>query len=299
MKRFSFYILSVCLLLLTSCYRDFQYDREGLSPHIVLHGFVRADTLMDVRVSKSWLIGDEPSDSLFDEARLTLFVNGKQKCLDTTIPRSGDRLRMVVEADGLPSVEASTEVPERIRIEQVDYTKTEERYETVFNTKIRFRDPSDERNYYGIGVCTTDSFIFQIAMDKTQEPLLDELAIGSILDDLLFTPNRFYSRTYIFSDEQIEGKEYTLDIPIHIMVSPSTPISAYKALSFSVCLYSISESYYKYLLSLMRQGINRISEYGIADPNRTYKNVENGIGVLAAYQVDTFTIRWQFDSLDN
>lgn len=294
MKRFYFYILVSCLLSLTSCYRDFQYDREGLSPHIILHSFVQADSSIKVHVSKSWLIGDEPSDTVLEGAKVSLFVNDERRDVKRVIPQSGDRLRMVVEAEGLPTVEASTEVPERIPIKQVDYTIEPLEYDGHrIHMKIRFQDPPGERNYYGLGIYSQQKDIYYTSLDWKNEPVFAALSGSNILDDLLFSANDYKGRTYPFSDELIDGLEYTLS------VSPSFYYYSYEEngyVPYTICLYTLSESYYKYLLSLAMLGVNRLSEYGMADPNRTYQNVTNGMGVLAACQVDTFVIYWRDDS---
>lgn len=300
MRRYILFLISLWMLLLTSCYRDFQYDGDDFSPHIVLHSFVEADSAIRVTVSKSWLIGEEPSDSVLEGAKVSLYVNEERKDLATAIPRGGDQLRMVVEANGLQTVEATTVVPKKVEIKQVDYVLFDSvgsnipMYPSIdapFQLKVRFQDPPGERNYYGIGVCSSDSLVHLIYMNGENEPLFSELTMGGILDDL-FIQDWYYGYTYPFSDEHIDGMEYDLNISVYVhLLGYWTPEA--KECTYTICLYSLSESYYKYLLSLIKQNVSHLSEYGITDPNLTYRNVENGLGVFAAFQVDTFNIHWK------
>lgn len=269
------------LLPLGSCYRHYQIEDEDFTPHIVLHSLVQADSLLSIYLSQSWLIGESPVDILSDAA-VTLWVNGETQSYETAIPRRGDHLRLRVEAEGLPAVEAETEVPHRVKIDTIRCWRND-KSDMNMEMELTFQDPAGRANYYGLGFYAArkgrESNPF--TLDISKEPLFAPLQELGILDDVVAWENFYYYGNLLpFSDQEIDGQSYTLKVAFRDWQGSGLE-------EVLVSLYTFSDSYYLYLLSLLRLGINVLSDYGLADPNLVYTNVADGLGIFAACQMDT------------
>lgn len=89
--------------------------------------------------------------------------------------------------------------------------------------------------------------------------------------------NDYYHRMYIFNDETAaEGK-----IRLHLYVLQQFWMEDYR-----IELFSLSPEYYFILKSLNDIRNNALGEYGLSFVSKTYTNVVNGIGCVAAFGKD-------------
>lgn len=286
MKRLLLYIIMyISFLPFCSCYRDFQIETEDFTPHIVMYSLVQADSLIHFTLSRSWLSGNKPEDISLKKANVSLFVNGEQKDPAITIPRSGDHLRLSIEVEGMPTAYAETVVPQKVEIDTVRYIWNDK---SQFNMQIEvtFKDTAGRDDYYGLGLYGNSQYNYSeiFSVDTHQEPLFSYLRELGVLDDMVGSEKFYYVGNLIpFSGQSIDGQTYTLRVTLrkHLWDNLDNVL---------ICLYSFSPSYYTYLLSLLRIGINVLSDFGLADPNLIYKNVENGLGIFGACQLDTVHI---------
>ena len=86
----------------------------------------------------------------------------------------------------------------------------------------------------------------------------------------------------VFSDELFDGKEYTLQVKEQLRSDTKYYTKRH------IRLYSLSEPYYQYLLSLQNiknEGImGGLTNVGLAEPVRIYSNVEGGTGIAGGCQ---------------
>lgn len=116
------FLLIALLLTIAACDRVITLDTGNHVPKIVMNGILSPDSLIEIRVSKSFLYTDTfSSRGLMDRATLTLFIDGVEKetmrriRVDTVSSR--DRL---FEYTALVSVYRSTirpKVGQRVRVE--------------------------------------------------------------------------------------------------------------------------------------------------------------------------------------
>ena len=146
-KRYLALILTI-VILFSACEKEIILNHSGYIPKIVMNAIISNDSLIEIRVSKSFLYTDTLSGkSLLEDASLTLFINGqehevlKMTGVDTirnydrlgfhytalmsvfrsTIrPKIGDKIRIVASAKGLNSVWAETTIPVPPQINQID-----------------------------------------------------------------------------------------------------------------------------------------------------------------------------------
>lgn len=136
------------LMILSACEKEIILDYGGYTPKIVMNGIISSDSLIEIRISKSFLYTDTLSDkSLLKDASLTLFINGqereKMRMIDvdtirnhdrlgfqytallsvfrsTVRPKTGDRIRIETSAEGFNSVWAEITIPVPPQINQID-----------------------------------------------------------------------------------------------------------------------------------------------------------------------------------
>ena len=315
------YAVSLLALVvgLTGCYTDFELKVKDTVSHLVLHDFIPADSLVVSEISQRWIAGQFPAPAALPDARVALWLNGQFKewlqweipaspadsllergvYISTVRPAAGDSIELKVEADGFEPVEGADRIPEKGQLENI-------RISMAGNTSgyqqmkmyITLQDPPGRRNYYGLRVYRKflnhtpsgqgyDSE--QVILDYSEEPLFSRT--GTIFDDLFTSESYVPGLVYPFSDEQIDGQRYTLKVST--LVYSRVDATSDREEQYVVCLYSFSEDYYRYVLSLIRQGANSLSDYGLADPALLYHNVVGGIGLVAAYRIDseTFDLR--------
>lgn len=299
---------------LAGCYAEFDLKVKNPVSRLVVHSFVTSDSLVVAEVSHSWIAGQKPAPAALAEARAALSVNGEFKewlqwripptAYDTLLgkglyystirPREGDRVELKVEAEGFEPVQGEDRIPEKANIENIQLALAggTSGYKQL-KMYITFQDKPGRRDYYGLKVyrafCKEEDgetrlySMEDVILDYSEEPLFSRT--GTIFDDLFASETYVYGLLYPFSDEQIDGQRYTLKVSSLVGSELGRPHGA--KLRYTLCLYAFSEDYYRYILSLTRQGATSLSDYGLADPAMLYHNVTGGIGLVGTYRIDT------------
>lgn len=120
----------------------------------------------------------------------------------------------------------------------------------------------------------TDSTYVYPEINTRSEPLLHPL---TDLDEDFGYEADFYGGLYIFSDEGINGQEYTLRLNI------STSERKGFMQKYQVMLYRLTPEYYRYLKSINDLGNNELAKIGFSQITPTYTNVRGGIGIVGGY----------------
>lgn len=274
MKRFKLGMAIGLLLCCSSCYRAFDWEDPNFQSHIVLFSSICPDTTIQVYVSQSYSI-HMPSIDTLDRANVSLYINGQAMDRSTTRPHSGDTVRLVAEAAGLPTAEGSTFVPYPIPIKRAD-VNIEENF-TRF--RVTLDDPAGETNYYGLQISRIDTTgqTWGLSLDTHSEPLFSHLSAG-LIDDLIEQGNDYRLIIYPFTDQTMNGQRYTLQV-----TSPSNLSTTTDRLRFCIRLYTLTQDYYQYLLSVGLTNTDRLPEAGLADPTPIHHNVQNGLGLVGGY----------------
>lgn len=160
--------ISISLLMICfACEREIILNHGNYIPKIVMNGIIAHDSLIEVRVSKSFLYTDTLSEkSLLRDASLTLFINGQPReemrmtgvdtirdydrlgfhytalmsvFRSTLRAKMGDKIRIEASATGFNPAWAETTVPVPPQINQIDTT-------TFFTTK-KIINNNDEGYY--------------------------------------------------------------------------------------------------------------------------------------------------------
>lgn len=324
------YIIFLFLsILLTGCITDFDPDIESKSV-VCINANAKVDEEFIIYVTHTWYWTDKKNSQSLDikDAEVILYVNDvelerpqystweieepsyispnmgstiRSGYKTAYIPKPGDRIRIVVHSVDYGDAEGEVTVPYPVAIDdvkihsQIDLRKYDEYtfYEGNSLLKVSFTDPADITNYYMVsgglnwGETSFGGDMAHLRYDA--DPIFTEHV--SSLESAI-------SETYgytIFSDRQIAGKTYPLHIrvdDIHYGIMNDLGFES-NGSYISLSLNSISESYYRHVISVWESndGINGIlGDVGLADPVWECSNVSSGAGVISAIAPSTIRI---------
>lgn len=284
-------------ILLLSCENEVDFEGKKTNPKMVVNAIIEANGEQQrLKLSESvFIFGDEKPKPM-EDAELILFVNGKEKIL--AFEKMEDSHRYYRFHAGLvpgDEVEVSGSSPFHDEIRGIDHTpkpvvisgvKTEWFMGMVDNRSylrllISFKDIPGEKNYYRIVIRGKDYYEengnyepnwIQETVYVDQEPVFKQIPNTPWSEDA--------SLCYcIFSDELIDGKDYTLNVYIQkekINFWGSNPRSYLK-----VEMHALSENLYRYLHSLELAG----GEDHFSEPVKIYSNIKGGYGILGIYNI--------------
>lgn len=286
-KIFQLILLIATIVLFSQCIKEYDIDLNDIDSKLVINSAFTADTSLSVNISVSQSLQNENTvlyhenaivelyeNDIFQE-NLTYDGNGNYISVLST-PDTEKEYKIIVSADDYDQVNASSKIPEQVSVILFEYFE----YEPLeYYAELTFNDPEDSQNYYlceirskytllnnsnNPGVTTQTKIVPFHVLD----PVVENGAYGSRVDRVFF------------SDELISGQEYTLELEFDISDFHTEEEENTMTIKFK----SISEEYYNYLKSYVRQdGVN----------STLYTNVENGYGVFAGYSAWTDTITVQ------
>ncbi|WP_293710989.1 DUF4249 domain-containing protein [uncultured Parabacteroides sp.] len=237
------------------------------------------------------------------------------------IPSDGDKIRLEVEKDGFKDISAECVLPVKPELLKLEVVREKDTgsygyysYRTVYRTTLK--DKQQEGDCYlvrvmfgspdmeydeesGERVFTGTYYWSSNHIDYSYEPVFKNKI--SVLDELFGNDWLSGYGGRPFSDELINGQEYTLKLAGYSYGS-SYPPEGYPEENpngdppsyVKVYLYTLSESYYQYLMALAELNDlslnNDLVDAGLAEPIRVLSNVVGGTGILGAASVDTLTV---------
>ena len=114
---------------------------------------------------------------------------------------------------------------------------------------------------------------------QTTDPVLSENI--NILDGAMGFDG-LDNHSFLFTDKQISGQTYTLKFKETCKENPDGS-------TISIYLYSLSQSYYQYILSIQKISGSTLEgalgNLGFGEPIRVYSNIEGGSGILGACNI--------------
>lgn len=323
------YIIYLFLtVMLTGCFTDFEPDIES-KPVVCINANAKVGEEFIINVTHTWRWSEEDKFASHDitDAQVILYVNDeeyerpeyttweleypdyntyppsttKSGYCTSYIPQPGDKIKIMVHSVDYGDAEGEVTVPYPVAIDdvkihsQIDLRKYDEYtfYEGNSLLKVSFTDPADITNYYMVsgglnwGETSFGGDMAHLRYDA--DPIFTEHV--SSLESAI-------SETYgytIFSDRQIAGKTYPLHIrvdDIHYGIMNDLGFES-NGSYISLSLNSISESYYRHVISVWESndGINGIlGDVGLADPVWECSNVSSGAGVISAIAPSTIRI---------
>lgn len=314
-------IFTCCMLI--SCYKDIELSSYQGEEQIVINGLANTDTTVMCDISTTWLYTKHrPSESISDMA-VELFANGQQvgvmeyqdgKYRSNYHPGSGDVLMLKTATDG-KEISALDSVPQKAEITDISISHhrvigtgdmsidpygniTKDDYNEEFTYSITFKTAAQGENYYFLSVDGTDYQQILGTFDYSYEPLfqLTSETINRTLSS--FKVEGQFGLPFSFNGK--DGQEYTLTVK-----ETGAPYFYENDADRKrkITLFSISKSYYKYVMTLLAnddasswQG--GLTEIGLTEPISIYSNIVGGIGIFGCVTSDS-TIVSLSDALNN
>ena len=235
------------------------------------------------------------------------------------IPVADKHYTLQVTKSGYEPVEAQTYIPPAVPIQKVTYDTTVSTYtyqeedsvitrsEINFNEiQLTFTDPASEKNYYELQVL--QYFMYYIYLLDDQGNVVVDNQGNNVIADTVQSVNAVsltssdpllagnedifdggevsaYGTAFVFSDDFLNGKTYTLKFNIgNTYYSYNNDEDSNMAIS----LHTINEEQYQYAVSRELQYENEGNPF--AEPVQVYNNIENGYGIFVGYSSDQVTL---------
>lgn len=311
MKNNPLYIIIgfLFLVITAGCYQDINLDKykemdgENL---LTVNSIVNPDSVVAASMTRTFFYSDDHvGKDYVKNLNVALFVNGTEKGLmkfnptnnlyeSSFKPGENDIIELKTEYLG-KKVECRDTIPYKIKIESVEISRQGPMYicfdnDYIITYKITFSDPVGPGNYYFLNyedVISGKSLNMGVR-DYTYEFVFQQLAnhVNAVVPG--WEPYSPYGLP--FSDYGIDGTTHTLIVKE--IVSSYYPLSGWGEMRRKFKLFSISESYYLYLLSRLYNdsvdgGLHGgMIDLGVTEPIKYYSNINGGIGILGTYSLD-------------
>ena len=323
------FILTGCLL---SCEKDIAFKGTITDPLLVLNSLLTPDSVVSVHLSQSrFILGDIKPFTHISDANVSLFVNGKLKeqfthdangqYMGTYLPNAGDEVRMEVKANGYDPVSSQTVIPHNPNVVVNDSTVTVEEWKneapnqpnTIFKTRrrnmqvqLKLIDAADQENYYYIKATINFYRDGALVRQKDIKLKLSELLKNNSADsenifEDVFGDGGTTDRTEnLFSDAHVNGKEILFDFNFDDTLESSKYVNGVKVESsqddeliveYIIEIAEISKDFHLYIVSGNKAA--NAEDAGFSEPIQVHSNIQNGLGILGAYNSYRFVSRFE------
>lgn len=307
------FIIVLSVLALTSCHDDFDIKTVKAEPRLILYCMPTVGDTTAIQLMRSLPVNQTGQVVPIDGARISYTVNGQPATVIAkgnghykAVARQtvGDHISIEAEADELPAVSAQTTILDAVPISDVEtkavtvYSDYWEESENYLQLTASFTDPADTKDYYAVQV---KSLLFwrnddsygdmpdpdEVIVDTTaavctvyteSDPVLKKL--NSIDYDFGYD-NNAYENFYVFTDDDFNGKTYTLHLNLDRNVAQVGwhYVSPY----YYVELYHITPEFYHFVSTIGSIDNSDLAKAGLSNITPNVGNVRNGIGMAAGF----------------
>lgn len=302
-------------VFLTSCYRKIDLDEYRTTPKMVINSVVSPDTVVMASITRTWFYPDKKPYVNLPHAHVELYINNQYietmqwktlnnprnpdqpdtLFLSNTIPAEGDRIKIVASTPEYGTVTAEDIIPKKVPIKNASHTikKGNGVYQGTISDyfeiyyEVTFDEFPEKNNYYLAKITQIKTGYYGYYETKIDyiDPVFKEQ--DAILDESMAFNGLEKRGGALFTDQSINGQTYTLQIK-------ETTAELDETEQRIISIYSLSESYFLYLLSLQKIAGSTLEgglgNIGLAEPLWVYSNVEGGTGILGGNQHSETTI---------
>jgi hypothetical protein len=215
----------------------------------------------------------------------TISENNSGNYYDTTyVPQVGKQHKIVVEVPGLPAANTFVTIPEPVAIDEFNTEIVIRREGNIYNgyyndidlyARFTIEDPASHANYYMLGVYFFKDGRYQALQAETEDIRMN-IYIKDGLDILAW------------DDKEIDGQ--TGDFTVFIRLYEQDGFTT----RFQFTLYSIEESYFKYLKTYSQNFTIMNEDAFLFEAVPVFTNVEGGYGIVAAASSDSRFLDYTF-----
>ena len=285
---------------LTSCYSDIDMEKYRGEQQVVLNCIANSDTTIMADVSSTWFFTEGYPSEDIEGLDIDISINGTHKGKMTydgdkyqssIRPKAGERIAISTTIEG-KTISAEDVMPEKTTISNIDIThKHTNGMEEVFTYEIHFNNDASACKYYFAKIGAVD-YINQVGtLDYSADPAF-RLTSESI--NKTFASLKLEGQNGMpFSNEAMQDGDCC------IRITEKGDYTYYNmgdnARLRNVTLYSISEAYYKYLISVLSNDSESswqggLTDIGLSEPVRIFSNIKGGCGIFGCLHSDKKTV---------
>ncbi len=289
---------ALCLLaVFQSCENDVNFIGKESVPKMVVNSIINTEAEKQVlKLSESMFAFGNQIQKPIEKVELQLTVNGSEVKLTFegikeqsgyySFPiklNYGDKVEFFGKSPQHDAVYGMDYVPLPANIIEVktEWFKGKTDNKDYLRIPVTIRDIPREKNYYRVIVRVKeiyelndddDSDWLQYDVHVDQEPLFNYMP-NTPWDE---TPNTYR----IFSDELIDGEEYTLNV--YVQMDKENLWGANPRTFIKAEVHTLSENLYRYLRSIELAG----NGDNFTEPVKIFSNISGGYGILGIYNIN-------------
>lgn len=320
-----FIYIVLAALSMTSCSDDFDINKISTEPKLILYCMPTVGDTTVIKLTRSLPVNHKGYIRPVTTANIDYTVNGKAAQIinmgDGTYKAvahqvAGDRIDITAQADSLAIVSASTSILDAVEISNPSvkkvhlYSNYDDMAEDFYQIAATFTDDASTKDYYAVQVVSgsvvrkgeiytqadgmsteetneTDTVESLRHVYLDSEPLISGL---SSVDYELGYEDKDYDHFYVFTDDDINGKTYTLHLNVwydkdfeNVELPDGTLCLQELSPYYRVILYHITPEFYHFVHSIGSLDDNDLAKAGLSNIAPTYSNVQNGFGMHAGY----------------
>lgn len=295
-ERYKYFLLLIGCLN-GSCQKEIEIALPEQEASYVLNCLFQSFTLpyaqgISASLSETISILDTGDYHVIDDARISLYqkdslIDTLQYFSETSLYASDKNhnlkpgpYKLVLEHNENQII-AEDILPEKIFPEKISIIPFAGRNEINRSySKVSFTliDPEDQINFYEISISNTpDTDPYNIFTEFPS--ITSEFYYPSVLSIEKRTP-----KSLPFNDKDINGKEVI--VPVYYLHNSFAFNDTVKPYEITLQFRTISENYYNYMVSLLKQGYLFKDDiiYGQAEPINVFSNIPGNYGIFAAFQ---------------
>lgn len=281
---------------------------------MVINSVVSPDTVVMASITRTWFYPDKKPYVNLPHAHVELYINNQYietmqwktlnnprnpdqpdtLFLSNTIPAEGDRIKIVASTPEYGTVTAEDIIPKKVPIKNASHTikKVTEFIKEQFPTILKYTMKSRLMNFRKEQLLsgqnhTNKNGLLRLLRNKNRLYRSCIQGTGCHIGRKYGIQRIGKRGGALFTDQSINGQTYTLQIK-------ETTAELDETEQRIISIYSLSESYFLYLLSLQKIAGSTLEgglgNIGLAEPLRVYSNVEGGTGILGGNQHSETTI---------
>lgn len=289
-------VLPLIIFLLSSCVKEIPIDLPSSKRQVIITGLIYPRSPISLNISNLMAFSDTtkvgPQEiidiSILQDGISIGNLSGPGPDIYTSIyPNAGYDYTLIVRTEN-DTLIANTMVPTEILLTKADYwfsPTPSQKFQRPCEASIQWEDPAGIDNFYELQILIKDMKALSFyQFDQIDNPVLQQES------DLDYAPSSF-----LFTDQQFDGKSYTLSLRFGIGYSVDRLEKA------SVVLRNLSKEYYYFKKSwhkhifLQNTSIQWDGElsfnnvYSVlfqGDPVSMYSNIKEGLGIFAGFSQD-------------